>query len=114
MGPFEVVERRGDLNLNVELKEVEGGPRLGRRHPIVNVKNVAKYEAREIPKKVEHEIERIEEHGGRGRGRKYKVVWKAGDVTWEPLANLVNGEDVVNKKLEIYWQAHPELKRGVA
>lgn len=114
IGPFEVAAKKGKLT--VKVKEVDGGPRLGRRHPIINVKNVARFDS-EMAKPVEVEVERIEDHKGKARNRLYKVVWKDGDVTWEPLRNLVDrdgGEVVVAAALETYWRAHPRLKSGLA
>jgi hypothetical protein len=112
IGPFEVVEVLGPLN--VRLAETQGGPAWGRRHDVVNIKHVEKFEVADNPSAIEYEVESVEDHKGRARNRKYKVVWKGGAVTWEPRRNLVDkigGEEVVAKALEIYWRRHPKLKR---
>lgn len=44
LGPFAVVEHTSDVN--VRLREVEGGPRLGRMHPILHVQRLKRYQGR--------------------------------------------------------------------
>ena len=81
----------------------------------MNIKHVEKFEVADNPAAIEYEVDRVEDHKGRARSRTYKVVWKDGNVTWEPLRNLVDkigGEEVVAKALEVYWRRHPRLKRG--
>lgn len=114
IGPFKVADTKGDLDLAIE--EVDGGPRLGRRHPIVNVRHVDHFNAESWPGEQSWEVAKVVDHKGRGKGRRFLVKWSSGEETWEPLRSLVDydGEEpVVVAALLEYWDAHPRLSREV-
>jgi hypothetical protein len=114
LGPFKVKALKGPLDL--ELEEVDGGPRLGRRHPIVNVRHVAHFDVDAWPGQQSWDVDKVLDHKGRGSARRYLVKWSNGEETWEPIRSLVDvdgGESVVVAALTDYWDAHPRLKREV-
>jgi hypothetical protein len=93
IGPFKVKRLVGDVN--VEIMEIENGPKLGTRHPIQSVRNLAKFKGPAPDKEQEWEVVDVIDHAGHGRGRKYRVKWSDGSLTWEPRKNLV---DIVGKE----------------
>jgi hypothetical protein len=111
-GPFEVEQVMSPLN--VKLKEVVGGPELGRRKRVVNVKHVEKFKAKEVPGAVEHVVADVIGHEGRAGSRKYIVIWQDGSVTREKKSNLVDkegDEEIPNEALLAYWERNPRLSR---
>ena len=112
VGPFEVEEVLSPLNLR--LKATVGGPPLGRRKPVVNVKHVAPYEPKDVPGAREWSVEDVIDHKGKGKRKLYHVRWSTGETSWEPrnaLVDMVDGEEVVNASLQRYWQRNPWLGR---
>jgi hypothetical protein len=105
-GPYEIKAKKSDLSF--ELKEVDGGPRLGRKYPVVNGRDLMRYEsAKEVV------VEAILEHRGSledPKGMDFKVQWIDGDVTWEPLENMF---DTNRKGLMIYNDKLVEYARLV-
>jgi hypothetical protein len=48
-------------------------------------------------------------HRGTGRSRRFRVLWADGDETIEPFENLVDlvdGEEIVNERLECYCKEY--------
>ena len=114
VGPFRIKKRVGDLD--VELEEVEHGPSLGQRPTLQSIRNIDNYLAKEIRREREWLVKDILGHEGKGRGRKYRVLWATGEVTLEPrksLVDSVNGEETPNEALQKYWERNPTLSRKV-
>jgi hypothetical protein len=116
IGPFRLKALKGPLD--VEVEEVNGGPKLGRRHPIVNVRQVEKFDVEQWPGQEEVDIvEKILAHRGGPKARSYEVLWSDGSRTWEPSRNLIDyakgdeDEDKVNAALLRYWDSRPRMKR---
>jgi len=93
IGPFKVKRLVGEVD--VEIMEIENGAKLGTRHPIQSVRNLAEFKGPEPEKEQEWVVADVIDHSGHGRGRKYRVKWSDGSLTWEPRKNLV---DIVNKE----------------
>lgn len=114
IGPFEVVRITGPVD--VEIKEVVNGPKLGTRHKIQSVRNMVEFNGPipEPPK--EFAVADVVDHEGHGRGRKYRVRWTDGEYTWEPRANLVDegedGEEVLVEAFEKYLERNQMLGRS--
>jgi len=115
IGPFRLRAIKGPLD--VELEEMNGGPKLGRRHPIVNVRHVEKFDIEQWPGQLEQEVERILGHKGAPQARSYDVLWSDGSRSWEPARNLIDygkeddDKTRINEALVRYWDTHPRLKR---
>jgi hypothetical protein len=116
IGPFRLKALKGPLD--VEIEEVNGGPKLGRRHPIVNVRQVEKFDVENWPGQEENDkVEKVLAHRGGPDARSYEVLWSDGSRTWEPSRNLIDyakgdeGENRINEALIRYWDAHPRMKR---
>ena len=116
IGPYEVKKKLSDLSF--ELKEIDGGPKMGRRYPIVNGRDLSLYEC-----KREFVVEEIMSHQGLASDPKdleFKVRWIDGDITWEPIQNLYdvipNGWIIYNDELLKYAQVWklklPKRKKG--
>jgi hypothetical protein len=114
VGPFKI--KKIVAPLNVQLEEVAGGPGMGRRQNMFSIRNLDNYTAEEIVRHREHRIEDVVEHAGKGRGRKYRVVWADGAESWEPRKNLVDkaedGTETVAEPLLRYWERNPALSRS--
>jgi hypothetical protein len=118
IGPFEVEKTLGPLD--VKLKDILQGPKLGRTHEVVNVKHLDHYNgiigAGRAPL---HKVEAILKHQfvqrKKGKQARYLVKWSEGDETWEPTRSLVdeadNGEFIFNEALLSYWKSHPNVKK---
>ena len=100
--------------INYELAEVNGGPAIGRRHPVVHIQQIEEFE-QEWPGAPEWEVERILSHKRRKKTVRYEVLWVGGAITWEPLKNLIDKEDngttTVSDPLIAYWEDHPQLRK---
>ena len=113
IGPFEIAEVLSPLN--VRIKEAVGGPQLGQRSDVVNVKQLAAYKGDKVPGAQEWVVRDVIGHKGKGKGRKYHVLWEDGADTWEPRAALVdndNGEETPVGPLLRYWERNPRLSRS--
>jgi hypothetical protein len=109
-GPYLV--KRVVSALDYELESLPQGPKMGRRHPVVNIQHLEKFEAEEM-REEEEVVERIIKHQRRGRKVSYLVKWRSGDETWEPTDHLVDKEGkefVVTDALRQYWKKTPKLK----
>jgi hypothetical protein len=115
MGPFRIKEVKGPLDVMIE--EINGGPRLGRRHNVINVRQVAKFDVEKWPGQEERTAVRILAHTGGTKNRSYEVLWSDGSKSWEPSRNLIDygeaddGSDLVTEALLRYWDAHPRMAR---
>jgi RNase H-like domain found in reverse transcriptase/Reverse transcriptase (RNA-dependent DNA polymerase)/Integrase zinc binding domain len=111
IGPFKVAEVLGPVHLKVE--QVEGGPPLGQRGNVQSVRNLEAYKHKAIYKQKEMIVKQILGHSGKGRGRKYRVLWEDGSESMEPRKQLVDkdpdGEETINAELEAYWARNPKL-----
>jgi hypothetical protein len=96
-GPFEIVDKKSDWSY--ELGECDGGPKLGRRHRVVNVRDLMKYMVAET------KVDMITDHRHDDIWE-FLVRWQDGDVTWEPVEHLYDveksGQIVYNDKLVDY------------
>jgi hypothetical protein len=114
IGPFEVVRITGPVD--VEIKEVKNGPKLGTRHKVQSVRNLIEFTSPNLEPPKEFQVVDVVDHDGHGRGRKYRVRWSNGDYTWEPRANLVdreeNGEEVMNEAFERYLERNQMLGKS--
>jgi len=112
VGPYEVEEVLSPLN--VKVKEVVGGPKLGQRRPVVNVKHVAEFGPKEVPGAREFLVEDVLGHSGKGKRKKFHVLWADGSQSWEPRASLVDieedGAEVLNDALLNYLRRNPRLR----
>lgn len=103
-GPFEVVSKKSDLSY--ELKECDGGPKMGRRYTVVNARDLKRYGIVDQ----EMEVKAIADHVNSRDGWQFKVQWSDGDVTWEPVKNLYDvkrgGWVVYTEKLREYAKAN--------
>jgi hypothetical protein len=110
IGPYKVMEVRGGTN--VKIAQAEGGPPLS-RHEVQSVRNLERYKHEEVYKQKELVVKEILGHEGKGRGRKYKVLWEDGSESMEPRKQLVDkevgGEEVVNEQLLAYLARNPRL-----
>jgi len=109
-GPY--VIKRVVSKLDYELEELPQGPKIGRRHSVVNIQHLERFEAAEI-REAEEVVEKIVNHRRRKNKVKYLVKWQDGSETWEPTAHLIDkdgGEFVVNKELKDYWRKTPTLE----
>jgi hypothetical protein len=111
-GPYRISKVISDLD--VEVEDLPQGPQLGRRHNIVNVKNVEKYNQEVIPAP-EEVVREIIKHRKRRRNVKYLARWSDGDETWQPARDFIdregNGEFIINEALKLYWAKHPTLAK---
>jgi len=115
IGPFRAVMKKGPLDVKIE--EVNGGPRLGRRHDVINLRQVEKFEVEKWPGQEEKMVEKVLDHKGGVKSRSYEVLWSDGSKTWEPSRHLIDyaeegeEEDMVNDALRRYWHVHPRMQR---
>ena len=97
IGPFIIVGKRSAWSY--ELGECDNGPKLGRRHLVVNVRDLMRYAAAET------KVDDILEHR-RDENWEFRVRWADGDITWEPIEHLYDEENdgqlVYNDKLVKY------------
>lgn len=113
IGPFEIVRLTGPVN--VEIKEVPNGPKLGTRHKIQSIRNMVEYVGPDPEPEPEFVVTDVVDHRGHGRGRKYRVRWGDGSFTWEPKSNLVDvkedGTEVVNEAFGRYLERIQSLAK---
>lgn len=113
IGPFEISRLVGPVD--VEIKEVLHGPKIGTRHKVQSIRNATKYIGPDPEPPTEWMVKDVVDHTGSGRGRKYRVMWDDGDFTWEPRHTLVDvmvdGSEVVNEALKRYFDRNPQLGR---
>ena len=113
IGPFKVVRVTGPVD--VEIGEVENGPKLGTRHRIQSVRNLVEHKGQPPGQPKEYMVVDVVDHDSHGRGRRYKVKWEDGSFTWERRKNLVDigedGKEVVNEALRRYLDRQRRLKR---
>ena len=99
--------------VNVEIKEIPNGPRLGTRHKIQSIRNMVEYVGPDPEPQPEFVVVDVVDHEGNGRGRKYRVRWSDGAFTWEPRANLVDrredGSEVINDAFRRYLERNQML-----
>lgn len=115
IGPFKVKRLVGEVD--VEIMETENGPKLGTRHPIQSVRNLAVFKGPVPGKEPEFEVADVIDHAGHGRGRKFRVKWLDGSTTWEPRRNLVdkvNGEEIPVAPLKAYLDRQKRLGKANA
>jgi hypothetical protein len=60
----------------------------------------------------------VVDHEGSGRGRKYRVRWSTGELTWEPRKNLVDrigkgkgAKEVMNDPFRRYLERNQMLRK---
>src|SRR3546814_3399115 len=91
---------------------------MGRKHDVVNVKHLARFESG-IEQKPETIVRMIVAHvwsGGKGKKEtiRYQAEWEDGSRSWAPLANFVDevpGEEpIVNEALGRYCKRRPYLQ----
>jgi hypothetical protein len=115
IGPFEIEEVMGPVH--VKIKQINGGTDLGRRHNVQSIRNLEKYKHEEVYKQKEMVVSKIVGHEGKGRGRKYRVIWEDGSTSLEPRKQLVDketdGTEVINSELLEYFKRNPSLSRKV-
>ena len=115
IGPFKVKRLVGEVD--VEIMETSNGPKLGTRHPIQSVRNLAHYKGPAPEKEVEWEVVDVIDHAGHGRGRKYRVKWLDGSLTWEPRRSLVdieNGKEILLAPFKAYLDRQQRLGKEKA
>jgi len=116
IGPFRVEKVTSPLN--VRIADIAQGPKLGTRHPVVNVKHVAPYNGDLAGARPDDPVpDKILKHKyvkrKRGKQSRYQVKWIDGDDTWEPVRNLIDEADdgpVFTDALVAWWSAHPDHK----
>lgn len=111
-GPY-VVERVVSA-LDYELAELPQGPRVGRRHPVVNIKHIEAFDADAREEEQEEAVEAILKHRRRKTKVSYLVRWKDGDETWSRTRDLVDKEGdefIILQALKDYWKKTPMLKK---
>jgi hypothetical protein len=115
MGPFEIFEVMGPLH--VKIRQIDGGPDLGKRNEIQSIRNLERYEHKEIYRQKELVVKNVLGHEGKGRGRKYKIYWDDGTTSMEPRKQLVDkeadGTETINAELLAYFDRNPKLSRKV-
>ncbi len=115
IGPFEIKEVKGPAH--VTIKQTEGGPSLGQRSGTQSVRNLEKYDHKEVYKQKESMVKEILGHEGKGRGRKYKVLWDDGTTSLELRKQLVDkemdGTETINEQLTAYFERNPKISRNV-
>jgi len=107
-GPYRIAEALSPLNYKLE--EVSGGPKIGRRHPVVHIKQIEEF-AQDWKMPEEEEVEAIIKHERRKKKIRYRVKWADGFETWERASNLIDkgdGEPVINDALLAYWAKKKE------
>jgi hypothetical protein len=115
IGPFKVKRLVGEVD--VEIIETDNGPKLGTRHPIQSVRNLAVFKGPEPGKEPEFEVADVIDHAGHGRGRKFRVKWHDGSLTWEPRKNLVDkvdGEEIPVAPFKAYLDRQKRLGKANA
>lgn len=119
VGPYEVVERIGDLDYRLKL------PKSLRVHPVFHVSLLTKYIVSDIPGRKhpepapvevegeeEYEVESILDSRFYRRQLQYLVKWKGYDAShtsWEPQRNLH-----ADHLIAIFHRNHPSAPRKVA
>lgn len=115
IGPFEIAEVMGPVH--VKIRQLEGGPTLGKRSELQSIRNLERYEHKEIYRQKEVVVKKVLGHEGKGRGRKYKIYWEDGTTSMEPRKQLVDkeadGTETVNAELLAYLDRNPKLSRKV-
>ena len=100
-GPFVILEKI--LEVNYQIGEI-GKTKL-QRHPVVNVKHIANYNA-EVEEEAEAKVEKVLSHRKTRRGFYFKVKWADGENTEIPMDNFVDvlegGEKRWNEELKAY------------
>ena len=100
-GPYIILDKI--TKLNYRLGEI-GKAKL-RRHPIVNVKHIARYRAK-TEEAEELTVDKVISHRETRRGPRFKVRWADGETTEEPLDSFVDvlsdGRKRWNKQLKTY------------
>ena len=113
IGPFEIDVVKGPVH--VTIKQTKDGPSLGQRGGTQSIRNLEKYEHEVVYKQKEEKVKKIFGHEGKGRGRKYKVLWEDGSTTLEPRKQLVDkekdGTETVNAELVAYLDRNRNLSR---
>lgn len=113
IGPFEIDVVKGPVH--VTIKQTKDGPSLGQRGGTQSIRNLEKYEHEVVYKQNEEKVKKIFGHEGKGRGRKYKVLWEDGSTTLEPRKQLVDkeedGTETVNAELVAYLDRNRNLSR---
>jgi len=111
-GPY-VVERVVSA-LDYELAELPQGPKVGRRHPVVNIKHIEAFDADAREEEQEEAVEAIVKHRRRKTKVSYLVRWKDGEETWARTRDLVDKEGdefIIVQALKDYWKKTPTLKK---
>jgi hypothetical protein len=109
-GPYLVKEVMSPLNY--ELEDLPQGPKIGRRHRVVHVQHLDRFEVEE-KRQAEEVVEEIVKHKRRGKKVTYWVKWSSGEETWEPTEHFLDKEGaqfVVTLALKDYWRKTPALK----
>ena len=120
LGPFEILERVGDLAYRLDLPET-----LSRLHPVFHMDKLYPYRGNlvngllpEEPEPVylededepEYEVETLLDSRIRWRRLEYLVRWKgydAGHDSWEPITNLQNAK----RKIIAFHKKHPNAPK---
>jgi hypothetical protein len=110
LGPFTILERIGNHGQAYRLQL----PPHFRIHNVFHVSLIEPWADREgevaepppvqIEDQLEWEVESVQDHREKGRGRQYLVRWKGyapAEDTWEPEANLSRAQEVVRE----YWES---------
>jgi hypothetical protein len=115
-GPYEVLERIGDLNYKLKL------PHQMKIHPVFHVNLLSGHKESTIPGRIfakpppieidgeqEYEVEEVlNSRIYRNYRQDYLIKWKGyghQDNTWEPLKNVKNSSELINKFHEKYPEA---------
>ncbi len=102
-GPFVIIEKKS--NLNYLIAEC-GKAKLNNRHPIVNVRNLERYNITD-EEEDEFQVQEVTKHREEEDGMTFKVTWVGGKKTWEPLESLYDvkdGKRIYNRQFEKYAQ----------
>jgi hypothetical protein len=118
LGPFTILERIGNHGQAYRLQL----PPHFRIHNVFHVSLIEPWADREgevaepppvqIEDQLEWEVESVQDHREKGRGRQYLVRWKGyapAEDTWEPEANLSRAQEVVRE----YWESLSRPGQGI-
>jgi hypothetical protein len=112
IGPFRVKRVTGPVN--VEIEGVKNGPKMGTRHAVQSIRNLIEYNGPDPGPQPEFLVTDVVDHQGYGRGRKYRVRWSDGSLTWEPRSCLVdkkaNGKQVLVAPFRMYLERNQMLR----
>lgn len=108
-GPYEVHKVLSDLNY--ELAELPEGPKIGRRHKIVHVQHIEKFEV--VGGEAEELVVEVMKHKRNKKKVQYLTRFTSGEKLWLTEKELIDKEQdgyVINDALKAYWEKTPKLK----